>query len=402
MDLINVVKANNVQNVRDALKQDWDRTTLQRGIYFAINQGNLDIVKLILSAASSTVIEQSNDRDSTSPFVAHHHLADAVFQGHTEIVRLLIEKGASCHLQNEMTTDSDQQTILMLASQEGYFEIVKILVEAGANVNVTRQGNANALLSAASNGHQAIFDYLYPLTNPELWKEALEVLPAGLRMREFEDNADPLVCNLTSALYSGEFDLFQEVLLAGVDVNATDACGCTALFVATLKQCPKAVRLLLSVGADSNLGDAGDGRTPLMVISGEGWCPESSIVCTLLLEAGANVDVHDTDGQTPLMHTVLPLAWYDDARIAKQECVSLLLESGIDINARNIKSGQTALMQVLQSFSRNEVEQRDQKEVIVMLLKSGADISIPDYSGRIIIPKSDTPHDLEISEIVCP
>ena len=59
----------------------------------------------------------------------------------------------------------------------------------------------------------------------------------------------------------------------------------------------------------------------------------------LLLQAGANVNVANVNGQTPLMAA---------ARNGHIGAVRLLLEAGADVNAANAK-GQTALMGAAQS-----------------------------------------------------
>ena len=54
-------------------------------------------------------------------------LTDAAFRGQTEIVRLLISKGADIHHRNK-----EGKNALMLAKEKGHAEVVKILEQAGA------------------------------------------------------------------------------------------------------------------------------------------------------------------------------------------------------------------------------------------------------------------------------
>lgn len=68
-------------------------------------------------------------------------------------------------------------TPLMYAVHEECMEMVKVLVEAGADVNYRAVDPGEFALSlAAYGGHQQIFNYLEPLTLPELQKIAMEIL----------------------------------------------------------------------------------------------------------------------------------------------------------------------------------------------------------------------------------
>lgn len=59
-----------------------------------------------------------------------------------------------------------------MAVDSGNLEIVKLLVEAGADVNMGIEWDDFALLLAYENGHEDIFEYLYPLTS-ELGKKKI-------------------------------------------------------------------------------------------------------------------------------------------------------------------------------------------------------------------------------------
>lgn len=109
-----------------------------------------------------------NWTDCTDGFLpSSHYLMIAAETGKAEFVQLLIESGADVN-----QSDEDGWTVLMYATLEGYFDIVKVLVKAGADVNIQSPEGEYALYIAAYSGHEEIFDYLAPLTNPELTQEA--------------------------------------------------------------------------------------------------------------------------------------------------------------------------------------------------------------------------------------
>ena len=71
--------------------------------------------------------------------------------GHTKIVKLLLEKGADVNA---------KMTALMLAAANGHTEIIKLLLEKGADVNAKNKYGSTALMFAAANGRTEIVQIL--------------------------------------------------------------------------------------------------------------------------------------------------------------------------------------------------------------------------------------------------
>ena len=370
---LDAVKTSQPSRIVNLLSTDITVYEKRAALFISINNNDVEIVKILLQERQDFRIGGISD-NHLSNLIGYHHLEEAVFMGYIEILRVLLDHGANIHLLTEVSSDSDDPTLLMLASQEGHLEVVKALVEAGADINITRQGNSNALQSAAGNGYLSIFQYLYPLVKSELQQSALEILPNGLKMREFEDNADPLVDALTTALVKCEFSQVQEILRNGVNVNGIDSCGGTPLFYAVIQQCSEIVQLLLQLEADPDVGDAQDGRTPLMCLSMR-WDSDSTQICCSLIESGANVNAKDNQDQTALIHSVCPLVSREDARLTKEACILLLLECGADVNARDTNA-QTALTLISQAIPHTEIEEQDKQAITKLLIKFGAVNSI--------------------------
>ena len=111
-----------------------------------------------------------------------------------------------------------------------------------------------------------------------------------------------------------------------------------------------------------------------------------------LLKAGADVNVRDKDGKTPLMAAVRYNSQTRGQR-ASPEIIETLLKTGADINARD-KDGGTALMEAAahpdiqwlvvatieaQSETHTQThEWRESPEIIETLLAAGADINVRD------------------------
>ena len=147
-----------------------------------------------------------------------------------------------------------------------------------------------------------------------------------------------------------------------VDVRLPDESGSvssrTALMWATIAGCPVAVKALLDAGADANLRDA-RGVTPLMLACSPPKTHSNSAgslgadrdgsnggarrveVVRLLLARGADPDLRDIAGQTALMNAC---SW------VHPELVRLLLERGADVTLRHGK-GCTAVGVLAPSLS---------------------------------------------------
>jgi len=118
-------------------------------------------------------------------------------------------------------------------------------------------------------------------------------------------------------------EILKVLIENGANVNAVDQHrGWSAVFWATVQLNPEAVRLLVDKGADVNLADK-DGYTPLHFA-------QTVETAQVLLRAGAEVNAAAHDGNTPL-HMV------SEVEIAK-----LLIGHGADVNVEN-RAHQTPL-----------------------------------------------------------
>src|SRR5262249_12533149 len=98
---------------------------------------------------------------------------DAALKGHLAIVKALIEAGA--------TGDARQgggETALGLAAAAGHLDVVRLLVEDGADPNVHDADGQTALFQALDHRHDAIADFLRPLSSPETLEQARRLLDA--------------------------------------------------------------------------------------------------------------------------------------------------------------------------------------------------------------------------------
>ena len=89
--------------------------------------------------------------------------------------------------------------------------------------------------------------------------------------------------------------IIETLLNAGADPNVTDNEGHTALLYSVLHACPNIVKLLVDYKADPNIHP--NDYSPLRLLAQE----EDHEIVSYLLDAGANPNVLDYKGDTPLI-----------------------------------------------------------------------------------------------------
>ena len=128
-------------------------------------------------------------------------------------------------------------------------------------------------------------------------------------------------------------------------------------------------KALLDRGADVDVQD-GWGRTPLALAAADG----KRYVVELLLARGAHVDARDNEGRTPLM-------------VSSGDIATLLIEHGANVNAHD-KEGHTPLISITTNYSSthfwgkaNPIDENALISVIRLLAKHGADVNARDNFG---------------------
>ena len=258
-----------------------------------------------------------------------------------DMLNLLLQHGAQVN-----AADRKGRAALMYAALQGREpETIVALLKADANINQRDKAGRTALLLASDMGNANIV-------------RALLDNGADLQARDHK--------GMTALMHAANWALRMEsagpdnmgqavplLLTRGMDVNTRDNAGRTALFLTTFNaQSDDTLKELIKVGANVNIGDK-HGITPLMwaayyrskdqitALQAAGarvGLPEALLLndeatAQTLIANGANVNRRGLYGQTPLMIA---------ARKGFVEVARLLLDKGADIYARDAK-GYTAL-----------------------------------------------------------
>lgn len=217
-------------------------------------------LQLSAEAATKLIHSGADVNQQTGNGVAPIHVTTA--SGDLETSRLLLDSGANPNAQTK-----DGSTPLMIAALSGNIELVKLLVQFHAEVGIVRPDGVTAIAIAESKDQREIVELLrqQDLSEESLWRAA----------------------------EAGDVDWVKQHVDSGIDVNAADKDGWTALMFAIAGNMRSTISLLMERGADINVKDV-DGSTPLMVAI----IAKSEETAIALIEAGADVTAARDDGVT--------------------------------------------------------------------------------------------------------
>jgi hypothetical protein len=173
----------------------------------------------------------------------------AAGKGHTEVVKLLLDRGANPRLKTE-----EGQTILHEAAKSGVKELVSLAIRAGVKANEPDRRGLSPLFNLVANDKDSV-------------------------------------------------DAAKVLLASGADPNAGSSEGITVLDIAAAQLAVGVTRVLIEKGAQVNCTD-NTGSTPLhhVAVNVEDADDEDRAIeiAKMLLKAGAKVNAMNHEGETPL------------------------------------------------------------------------------------------------------
>ncbi|NXK04439.1 ASB3 protein, partial [Herpetotheres cachinnans] len=195
-------------------------------LFLAVENGHADIVNFLLQHGANVKGPHS--------WSGWNSLHQASFQGCTEIMKVLLEKGASKECKDDFGI-----TPLFVAAQYGKLESLRLLVSHGADVNCQAKDKATPLLIAAQEGHVECVELLLSkgadpnlYCNEDNWqlpihaaaemghKKILELLiPITDRIC---DKGKGKVSPVYSAVYGGNKECLEMLLKEGYSPDAQE------------------------------------------------------------------------------------------------------------------------------------------------------------------------------------
>ena len=353
--------------------------------------GRTPLSKAVISNRQAAVVEFLLDQgagtegEDESGFTLLHL---AAFSGASDVVRLLLERG----FDPNSSHDKDSGPPLLQAAMGGDPLVVKVLLEHGADVHLQSRSwgwtPLHFAVSVMTTGYakgtaievaQLLLDQGADIRAQD--NEGRTPLHLAVTYDEDDDGFRELVAMLGSERPPvGATDMVEFLLDSGADIEALSNERETPLISAAAgSRKPDVVRLLLSRGADVQTVSY-RGESACQAASRMGWLVDTDVMPQLCgefgiwltenfwrdatsidvqreLDAGAEVNIRDGRGETPLYKAVL---WNPTPSV-----VELLLDRGADVDAAERHFGWRPL---------HMAARKGDRIVVALLLGWGADL----------------------------
>jgi len=168
---------------------------------------------------------------------------------------------------------------------------------------------------------------------------------------------------LFEAVVGKEIDIVRELLNSGIDINAQDEQGRTAIMIATYANDAEMVKVLIDEGADVDIQDDML-NNPFLYAGAEGYMD----ILKLMIAAGADPKITNRYGGVAL----IPASEHGYVEVVEE----LLTNTKTDVNHVN-NLGWTALLEAIILNDGSEKQQ----QTIRLLIEYGADVNLADKDG---------------------
>lgn len=320
---------------------------------------------------------------------------ESIAKGDKESVERSLNEGVSANSKNDKG-----RTALVHAAVNNRLEIIKLLLNKGADVKGLSANDETPLIGAVVGGNLEIVKFLHQ---------------SGGNINAEDKSKISILYHAVS--YSGNegkdrVTIVQYLIDNGADVNTKQQHNYTALMRAAAIEQLEVLKILLGKGAKVN--ERANNKTSALleaVKSGYDYetdkqNPNALEAIRLLLEAGANVNLADEKGIKPLIKALEYCIVTDYKAIAKllieksqtldatdlakaavlknPEFVKMILERGVDANAKADATDSTALLEAVRegTYESTGGLKDGTMETIRLLMNAGADPKAKDIYGN--------------------
>jgi ankyrin repeat protein len=329
------------------------------------------------SKVEKILLKDGIENLETPDFKGETALYRAVFRGETQIVKLLLEKGANpaarppgCHSTLHIAVSRDRTSILDMLLERCTKDEIEETTSTGETalylaIQRRNESSAKALLARGANpqarpaGKESMLNCTVTFAQKSLVKVLLE---HGADVEERNKDGDPPLCR---SVIRGDTKIVEILLKHGAKGSARTSKGESPLSIAVSRGRTGIVALLLNQkDIDVEVKNL-QGETPLYTAVTKG----ESAITRLLLIKGASPTVSPPTGETVLNFVVSK---------GDTALTHILLERGVDLEVRN-KSGETPLFKAVS---------RSDSSITSLLVGKGALVNTMNKDGETALYKA--------------
>lgn len=307
---------------------------LDNPFLYAGAEGLLEILRLTIAAGADTTL--TNRFGGTA-------LIPAAERGHVEIVsELLAHTDVDIDHINNLGWTALLEAVILSDGGERHQQIVQMLIDAGADISIADKEGVTPLAHAQRRGFGAIEAILRAAQARDVQlisaagqgdvEQVRQLLAQGASVHAADAGG---VTALIAAAYGNHTEVARLLIDAGADVNRQDNTQQSAYLISTSDGFLDLLRMTLAAGGDVHSRDSYNGtgliraadrghveiivellKTDIAIdhINRLGWTalleaiilgdggPRHTEVVRLLVEAGADVNLADSNGVTPLQN----------------------------------------------------------------------------------------------------
>ena len=333
-------------------------------IWSAAAEGNLNSVKKYLAKGLDINAKGGSLKSSA--------LLSAILYDQVKMAEFLIQNGADVN-----TKGDDGGTALHAAAFLGQYEIAKLLIQNGADVDARNNEGETVINGTMADWGET--EFIAGILQLKLDRESVEtgrsqiveLLRKNGVTAEFSDPTDN---NFWTMVGVGNLQAVKQHLAKGLDINAKNKDGVTALQIATLLGQYEIAELLVQKGADVNT-KANDGTTALHSAAFLGRYKEAK----LLLENRIDANIRDNDGTTAI--DILNLDWRTTQFVAQM--------LSLQADKEKVEDGRNKIKKLLGQQVASLDNQSNQSDFVGQSLHEAVLVGNLEGVKRHIVAKSD-------------